>query len=59
MVSSSRDLPWWSDAMSALFTGKTVSLDDVQAAYDALGEQFRADLYGTHQARPLLTTQSE
>jgi hypothetical protein len=53
-----RDLRWWNDSMSRLFTAEAVSLEDIQAAYDALGEQFRADLYVTHQARPLLTTQS-
>ena len=30
---------------------------DIQAAYEALGEQFRTDLYVTRQARPLLPTQ--
>ncbi len=54
-----RDLRWWNDTMSALFTDEAVALDDVQAAYDALGEQFRADLYVTRQARPLLSTRSQ
>ncbi len=53
-----RDLTWWNDAMSALFTHDAVGLDEIQATYDALGEQFRANLYVTHQARPLLTTPS-
>ena len=53
-----RKLPWWNDAMSALFTGEATSLEDIQAAYEALGQQFRADLYVTHQARPLLTARS-
>jgi hypothetical protein len=52
-----RDLGWWDDTLAALFTEKAVGLDDIQAAYDALGEQFRTDLYVTHQARPLLTPQ--
>ena len=52
-----RDLQWWNDVMSRLFTDEAVSLDDIQQAYDALGEQFRANLYVTHQARPLLSTQ--
>jgi hypothetical protein len=52
-----RDLQWWNDVMSRLFTDEAVSLDDIQEAYDALGEQFRANLYVTHQARPLLSTQ--
>jgi hypothetical protein len=33
-------------------------MDDIQAAYDELGRQFRADLYVTRQARPLLATRS-
>jgi hypothetical protein len=53
---SRRDLHWWDDTMTARFTEEAVGLDDIQAAYDALGEQFRTDLYVTHQARPLLTT---
>jgi hypothetical protein len=57
-LGSRRDLDWWNDAMSALFTDDVASLDEIQAAYDALGDQFRANLYVTHQARPLLTTQS-
>lgn len=55
---SRRDLDWWNDVMSRLFTDEGASLDDIQAAYDALGEQFRADLYVTSQGRPLLTSQS-
>lgn len=57
-LGSRRDLDWWNDAMSAMFTDDVVGLDEIQAAYDALGEQFRANLYVTHQARPLLTTGS-
>jgi hypothetical protein len=55
---SRRDLRWWDDTMSGRFTDEAVSLEDIQAAYDALSQQFRADLYVTHQARPLLITQS-
>jgi hypothetical protein len=55
---SRRDLDWWNDAMSGRFTDEAASLEDIQVAYDALGEQFRANLYVTHQARPLLSTQS-
>jgi hypothetical protein len=55
---SRHDLPWWNDAMKALFTDDAAALKEIQDAYDALGEQFRANLYVTHQARPLLTTQS-
>ena len=54
-----RDLTWWNDAMEDLFSTDNVSSpDEIQAAYDALGEQFRANLYVTRQARPLLATQS-
>jgi hypothetical protein len=53
-----RELPWWNDVMGGLFTDEAVGLDDIQAAYEALGEQFRTDLYVTRQARPLLNTQA-
>jgi hypothetical protein len=33
-------------------------VNNTQAAYDELGRQFRADLYVTRQARPLLAAQS-
>ena len=55
---SRRDLRGWNDAMSALFTDDPVGLDEIQAAYGELSQQFRADLYVTRQARPLLTTQA-
>ena len=53
-----RDLPWWDDSSKVLFTDDAVGLDEVQAAYDQLGQQFRADLYVTRQAGPLLSTQA-
>jgi hypothetical protein len=53
-----RDLPWWNDAMKAMFTDDAVALKEIQDAYDALGEQFRADLYVTRQAQPLLATKA-
>ena len=54
-----RKLPWWEDSMADLFTtGDTIKTSEVQAAYDQLMQQFRADLYVTHQARPLLSTPS-
>ena len=55
---SRRELPWWNDVMSVQFTDDTAGLDEIQEAYDALGEQFRANLYVTRQARPLLATGS-
>jgi hypothetical protein len=54
-----RNMPWWDDAsMASLFTTATpATTGDIQAAYDQLAEQFRAELYVTHQTKPLLTTQ--
>jgi hypothetical protein len=53
-----RNMPWWDeDCMADLFTATPAATGDIQAAYDQLAEQFRADLYVTHQTRPLLTTQ--
>jgi hypothetical protein len=53
-----RNMPWWDDSMTSLFsTGNPASIDDIQAAYDQLAQRFRADLYVTHQAQPLLPTQ--
>jgi hypothetical protein len=52
-----RTLPWWDEtSMAALFTTTPATTDDIQAAYDQLTEQFRTDLYVTHQTKPLLTT---
>jgi hypothetical protein len=55
---SRRDLRWWDDAMSDLFSDDAASVQEIQDAYDELSQQFRADLYVTSQARPLLATQS-
>ena len=55
---SRRDLRWWDDAMSDLFTDDAASVKEIQDAYDELSQQFRADLYVTSQGRPLLTTPS-
>src|SRR6266568_4911403 len=44
--------------MTVQFTDDAVGLDEIQAAYDELSQQFRADLYVTRQARPLLATES-
>ena len=53
-----RNMPWWDDSMTALFSAANpASIDDIQAAYDQLTQRFRADLYVTHQAQPLLPTQ--
>ncbi len=52
-----RNMPWWDQSMTALFSPTSiVALEDVQAAYDELTQRFRAELYVTQQARPLLTS---
>jgi hypothetical protein len=40
-------------------TASPASIGDVQAAYNQRSERFRAELYVTHQTRPLLTTQPQ
>jgi len=58
-LGSRRNRPWWNDSMTGLFsTDNVASMADIQAAYDELGQQFRADLNVTGQARPLLDTQA-
>ena len=54
-----RNLAWWDEGtMAGLFhTTTPASPDEIQAAYDQLADRFRADLYVTHQATPLFTTQ--
>jgi hypothetical protein len=53
-----RHMPWWQDSMTHLFsTTSTVSIDDVQAAYDQLAQRFRAELYVPYQTQPLLADQ--
>jgi hypothetical protein len=53
-----RNMPWWEDSMTALFSaGNPASIADIQVAYDQLAQRFRADLYVTRQAQPLLPTQ--
>ena len=53
-----RHLPWWDEgSMASLFSSdKPASIDEIQTAYNALAERFRADLYVTSQTRPLLTS---
>jgi hypothetical protein len=56
---SRRNMPWWEDSMTTLFSTTDPSrTDDIQGAYDQLSEQFRAELYVTHQNQPLFTTGS-
>jgi hypothetical protein len=53
-----RNMAWWQDSMTSLFSpDKQVSTDEIQAAYEQLAERFRSDLYVTHDAGPILTTQ--
>lgn len=57
-IGDRRHLPWWEDSMTSLFsTENVVSAEQVNAAYEHLSECFRADLYVTHDTRPILTTQ--
>jgi hypothetical protein len=50
-----RKLTWWQDTMNDCFSATTpTTIREVQAAYHALGQRFRVDLYVTHAARPLL-----
>ena len=54
-----RNMPWWNDSMTALFSIRSpADIDDIQAAYDQLSQRFRAELYVTQQAQPLLPTLS-
>ena len=49
---------WWQDSMTSLFSAdKQADLDQIQAAYDLLAQRFRADLYVTHEARPILAVE--
>lgn len=52
-----RKLSWWDESMAVLFAVPAIGLNGIQAAHDQLFERFRADLYVTRQARPLLATQ--
>jgi hypothetical protein len=60
---SRRNLRWWDESMDSLFSADAdadsmASVDRIQAAYDLLSRQFRADLYVTHDARPLLDVET-
>ena len=56
---SRRNMRWWNDSMTALFsTTDPSSTDDIQDAYEQLSEQFRAELYVTRQNQPLFTAGS-
>lgn len=53
-----RNMAWWTDSMAGLFsTGQAGDMNEIQAAYEKLGERFRDDLYVTHE-RTLLEVQS-
>jgi hypothetical protein len=50
-----RNLVWWEDSMTSLFSAtNSVTIGEVQAAYEALGQWFRADLYVCHIDKPAL-----
>lgn len=54
-----RNMRWWTEPMASLFNRDTdadsmASMQRIQDGYDRLSRMFRADLYVTHEARPLL-----
>jgi hypothetical protein len=50
-----RNLDWWDESMEREFSTSNIpSSDEVQAAYDALSERFRRDLYITRRELSLL-----
>lgn len=49
-----RNMPWWNESMAQMFSSNVSEISEVQAAYDNLSQQFRADLYVTEQGHPLL-----
>lgn len=52
-----RNLAWWHESMTGCFSATNPStIDEVHAAYDTLGQRFRADLCVTHAAKVLLST---
>lgn len=52
-----RNLAWWQDTMTGCFSAANPStIDEVRAAYDTLGQRFRADLCVTRAAQVLLTS---
>jgi hypothetical protein len=52
-----RNLKWWENSMTELFASdRAVSVEQVLAAYEKLGEEFRSDLYVTDAEKPILNT---
>jgi hypothetical protein len=52
-----RNLAWWQESMTGRFsTTNPATIDEVHAAYETLGQQFRADLCVTHAAEVLLSS---
>jgi hypothetical protein len=54
-----RNMTWWTEATDGLFehdadADSMASIQRIQDAHDRLAQAFRADLYVTHEARPLL-----
>ena len=54
-----RNMTWWTEATDGLFehdadADSMASIERIQDAHDRLAQAFRADLYVTHEARPLL-----
>jgi hypothetical protein len=50
-----RNLPWWREPMAACFDTPPPTHEEIQDAYDHLGDQLRADLYITSLEHPLLS----
>ena len=52
-----RNLPWWEDGLEGCFdTADPATREEIRAAYEALGQWFRADMFVTHTRRPLLSS---
>ena len=50
-----RNLVWWEEPMTSRFSAtNSATIGEVQATYEALGQQFRADLYVCHAEKPVL-----
>lgn len=52
-----RNMSWWEESMSSLFSQtKIADMNTIRIAYDKLADEFRAELYVTHQDRPIFRT---
>ena len=47
------NLPWWKDSLASGFSiDNPATIEEIPAAYDALGQRFRVDLYVIPHRRP-------